>query len=123
MTIISNDWVFTGVVENVVDGDTYDISIDLGFKVYHKVRVRLRGVDTPEQFGPNATQEGKEVTGFVKSLILGDSVVLRTYKTKPSSFNRWDADIFFMLDDRQYNLGDYLLERDKAVLDERFERL
>ena len=35
-------------VERVVDGDTIDLSIDLGFDVWIRQRVRLSGIDTPE---------------------------------------------------------------------------
>jgi len=35
-------------VKKVVDGDTVDLTIDLGFSIFHKARVRLAGVDTPE---------------------------------------------------------------------------
>jgi len=35
-------------VEKVVDGDTLDITIDLGFSMFTKQRVRLNGIDTPE---------------------------------------------------------------------------
>ena len=35
-------------VKNVVDGDTIDVVIDLGFNVLFEQRVRLAGIDTPE---------------------------------------------------------------------------
>jgi len=35
-------------IVKVIDGDTVDILIDLGFSVYHKERVRLSGIDTFE---------------------------------------------------------------------------
>jgi len=35
-------------VTRVVDGDTIDVNIDLGFQVWHKARVRMLGIDTPE---------------------------------------------------------------------------
>jgi len=35
-------------VDRVVDGDTVDLIIDLGFDILHKVRIRLHGVNTPE---------------------------------------------------------------------------
>ena len=35
-------------VTYIVDGDTCDVTIDLGFKIEHKVRVRLYGINTPE---------------------------------------------------------------------------
>ena len=39
---------FVKSVDRVVDGDTVDISIDLGFSLTKKERVRLAGIDTPE---------------------------------------------------------------------------
>ena len=39
---------FVKSVDRVVDGDTVDISIDLGFNLTKKERVRLAGIDTPE---------------------------------------------------------------------------
>jgi micrococcal nuclease len=35
-------------VDRVVDGDTVDITVDLGFSIYHKMRIRLAGINTPE---------------------------------------------------------------------------
>jgi micrococcal nuclease len=35
-------------VTRVVDGDTIDVVLDLGFSILHKCRVRLYGIDTPE---------------------------------------------------------------------------
>lgn len=39
---------YSAKVVKVVDGDTIDVLIDLGFKIHHKARVRLYGVNTPE---------------------------------------------------------------------------
>ena len=36
-------------IDRVVDGDTIDVTIDLGFDLYKKERVRIAGVDTPEK--------------------------------------------------------------------------
>lgn len=33
---------------SVIDGDTVEVVVDLGFSIYHKTRVRLVGIDTPE---------------------------------------------------------------------------
>ena len=42
-------FVYTSTLERIVDGDTFDCSLDLGFDVkLHKQRVRLAGIDTPE---------------------------------------------------------------------------
>ena len=39
---------YSGTLVKVIDGDTADIMVDLGFKIHHKIRVRLYGVNTPE---------------------------------------------------------------------------
>jgi len=48
MTNKLNPWIYNAEVKKVVDGDTFDIIIDLGFKVKLDARVRLYGVNTPE---------------------------------------------------------------------------
>jgi len=42
---------------NVVDGDTIDLMIDLGFNIHHKIRVRLYGVNTPESRTTNKSEK------------------------------------------------------------------
>jgi micrococcal nuclease len=49
--MIRQQYIFSGLVNRVIDGDTYDITLDLGFYVSHRIRVRLKGVDTPEVYG------------------------------------------------------------------------
>ena len=39
---------YKAIVYRVVDGDTIDVTIDLGFKTWKKVRVRMEGINTPE---------------------------------------------------------------------------
>lgn len=43
-------YVIAQVLE-AVDGDTIDLSLDLGFNITYKVRVRILGIDTPEKVG------------------------------------------------------------------------
>lgn len=53
-------------LDRVVDGDTIDVILDLGFNVKMKERVRLSGVDTPEIWGPNASPEGPGAKQWVE---------------------------------------------------------
>lgn len=53
----------------VIDGDTVDIEIDLGFNIRLKERIRLHGVDTPEIFGANASELGKQASIFTKKWV------------------------------------------------------
>jgi endonuclease YncB( thermonuclease family) len=48
---------------NVVDGDTYDLKLDLGFHITRELRVRLEGIDTHEISGqPRESEEFKRGT-------------------------------------------------------------
>jgi micrococcal nuclease len=70
-------------IVKVVDGDTVDVLIDLGFSVYHKERVRLSGIDTPEMNSKNLTE--KEIAKKAKAFLtvwLKDqkNLTIKTYK-------------------------------------------
>ena len=39
---------YKAILDRVVDGDTIDVTIDLGFNVWKKIRVRMEGINTPE---------------------------------------------------------------------------
>tara|TARA_R100000742_G_C4271924_1_gene90980 strand:+ start:339 stop:677 length:339 start_codon:yes stop_codon:yes gene_type:complete len=41
-------WEYSAEILRVVDGDTVDVRVDLGFKVHFNVRVRLYGLNAPE---------------------------------------------------------------------------
>ena len=65
-------------VTRVVDGDTVDVDIDLGFgMVYKKQRVRLMGIDTPESRTRNLEEKfyGLKAKEFMKSMVEGKSGV------------------------------------------------
>ena len=52
----------------MVDGDTLDVTIDLGFDLYKKERVRIAGVDTPEKRTRNLEEKalGLDATNWMK---------------------------------------------------------
>ncbi len=102
-------FTYRGSIHRVVDGDTYDVILDLGFCIAHKIRVRLRGVDTPEIYGNKASSEGKIASDYVKTLIEGQDVTITTYKSAPTSFNRWEADVILKKD--SINIAEHLVEK------------
>ena len=73
-------------VTRVVDGDTVDVDIDLGFGVWlHKERVRIYGIDTPESRTRDLEEKryGLAAKEFVKEFVRdkgGSNIVLRTRK-------------------------------------------
>jgi micrococcal nuclease len=78
---------FVEEVKNVVDGDTIDVVIDLGFDILFASRVRLAGIDTPES---RTTDKAEKVLGIEakeylkKQLKDAKSVVIRTEKMNSS---------------------------------------
>tara|TARA_R110000787_G_scaffold167126_1_gene280107 strand:- start:73 stop:492 length:420 start_codon:yes stop_codon:yes gene_type:complete len=68
-------------VERVVDGDTVDVVLNLGFDIMYKSRVRLYGIDTPESRTRNLDEKarGKMAGAFLKNKIdSGEKVVIQT---------------------------------------------
>ena len=72
-------------INRVVDGDTIDVTIDLGFDLFKKERVRVAGVDTPEKRTRNLEEKtlGIDATNWLKKqledTIAGDEeLIIRT---------------------------------------------
>jgi micrococcal nuclease len=113
-------WEYKGKVVRVVDGDTFDIVVDLGFFIFHQIRVRLRGVDTPEVYGADASPEGRAVSELVKKLIEGKDVTITTYKPIATTFNRYEADVRYVDNTgASIQLSEELVKRGYAKLDSR----
>jgi len=74
-------------VENVVDGDTIDVLIDLGFDILFQSRVRLAGIDTPESRTKDIAEKalGLESKEYLKKHLKdAKSVVIKTEKMDSS---------------------------------------
>ena len=72
-------------INRVVDGDTIDVTIDLGFDLFKKERVRVAGVDTPEKRTRDLEEKelGIEATNWLKEKLDGaisgdDDLIIRT---------------------------------------------
>ena len=72
-------------INRVVDGDTIDVTIDLGFDLYKRERVRVAGVDTPEKRTKDLEEKalGLDATYWMKEQLEGaidgdDDLVIRT---------------------------------------------
>ena len=78
---------FVKEVKNVVDGDTIDVIIDLGFDILFSSRVRLAGIDTPESRTTDKAEKalGIEAKEYLKKQLKdAKSVVIRTEKMDSS---------------------------------------
>ena len=108
-------------IVRVVDGDTVDVDIDLGFGVWlQKQRVRLYGVDTPESRTRDAEEKifGNLAKKFVEDRLPVDSKQkLRTRLDGKGKFGRILGE-FLIYDpktDRESTLNQMLIETSNAV--------
>ena len=71
-------------VSRVVDGDTIDVQIDLGFSVLHRARVRMLGIDTPESRTRNKEEKvmGLAAKARLKELLKGNKIEIECSKEK-----------------------------------------
>ena len=89
------NYVYRCIVTRVVDGDTCDVSIDLGFDCWIKDRVRLMGIDTPESRTRNLEEKalGLASKARLKELLKGKKIKLETSKEGKGKFGRVLADV------------------------------
>jgi micrococcal nuclease len=95
-------------VINIIDGDTVDCVISLGFYLTATHRFRLLGVNCPEVHG-DTKAAGLEAAAYTRATLLGQTVRIRTAKS--DSFGRWLAQVF--IGDVDFNQS--LIDRGLAV--------
>ena len=84
-------------VKRVVDGDTIDCVLDLGFSVLHKCRVRLYGIDTPESRTRNRDEKARGLLAkqFLSDSIKDKEVILKSrLKDSKGKFGRVLAEVW-----------------------------
>jgi micrococcal nuclease len=75
----------------VIDGDTIQCSIDLGFDVWlHRQRVRLYGVNAPER----STESGLTSKQWLTDVLMGKPVVLESIGYRKCKYGRWLGRLF-----------------------------
>ena len=92
----------------VVDGDTFDLLIDLGYHTFVQKRIRLDGIDTPEVRGEERSK-GLVSKAAVEELIGGQQVKVHSLRER-DKYGRNIARILFGEND--VDLTDYLLENE-----------
>jgi|TARA_R110002049_G_scaffold264337_1_gene440486 micrococcal nuclease len=74
---------YNAICTRVVDGDTIDARVDLGFSVWLDCRIRLEGIDAPETRTKNLQEkvQGLETKGYLKTIMdgAGGHFVLRSH--------------------------------------------
>ena len=99
----------------VVDGDTVDVDIDLGFGVWmHKERVRLYGIDTPESRTRDLEEKkyGLAAKMFLTKWTNSGDLTLKTFKDGKGKFGRILGEIWY---GEKHNVNQLLVDNHHAV--------
>ncbi len=94
-------YLYKAKVDQVIDGDTIDLSIDLGFHVDRRGRFRLAGINAPELDNPRRTGStpGRAARDFVfNELATAKTITVKTEK-HPDLHGRYVAHLFYAEDD------------------------
>lgn len=82
-------------ITKIIDGDTIDVVIDLGFSIFTKQRLRFKGIDAPETLSKDEQERkfGNEAKDYVSNwLINQNKLIVKTYKD--DKYGRVLAEIF-----------------------------
>lgn len=98
-------------VLKVVDGDTIDVDIDLGFNVSYTQRVRLAGIDTPESRTTDLKEKalGLEVKEYLKHSLEGaEDIVIQT--EKPDSSEKYGRILgWLFINDEEISINEKMI--------------
>lgn len=91
---------YNGKILKIIDGDTLDVSIDLGFGISNILRVRLAEINTEELNDADMIKRAKAVEAKNRVVELcekkgADGVKISTFKDKKEKYGRYLAKIIF----------------------------
>ena len=105
---------YRAIIRRVVDGDTVDITLDLGFDILYNNRIRLLGIDTPESRTRDLEEKklGLAAKKRVRELCpVGSTVTVKTTKDGRGKFGRILGEIYV----GDVNVNKLLIEEGHAV--------
>ena len=110
---------YKATLMRVVDGDTIDAEIDLGFKIFIKERIRLMGIDTPESRTRNLAEKswGKAASARLSELLAeaDGKFTLVTQMQKKGKFGRILGTIEVSTKDGIVNANQVLMNENFAI--------
>ena len=111
-------YTYHATVDRVVDGDTMDLIIDLGFKITTNQRIRLRGINTPETY--NVKKDSEE---YKKGMVAKEYVLKRMDENQNQVIIETEKDVgkygryigIIRMEDSDQSLNDELVSKGLAV--------
>ena len=115
-------YIYRGKLERVVDGDTIDALIDVGFDIWVKKRIRYKGIDTWESRTRNLEEKAKglEAKARNKELLMEVSSKSGYFRLKSygvGKYGRVLGEIFIEdSEGKQYNINETLISEGHAYV-------
>jgi len=105
-------------VVSVYDGDTCTVNIDLGLHAWiHEEKLRLARINAPELVGVEKPA-GLAARDFLRSLIDGKEIYIKTIKDKQEKYGRYLAEIFVEQNGTWTNVNDQMVQNGHAAYKE-----
>jgi micrococcal nuclease len=106
-------------VVKIIDGDTVDVDIDLGFGVWmKKQRIRLYGIDTPESRTRDLEEKkyGLAAKAYLTGMLDDEAgITLKTHKDAEGKFGRILGELWRNTDYAEQSINEYMIEKHHAV--------
>jgi len=115
-------YIYRGKLDRVVDGDTIDALIDVGFDIWIKKRIRFQGIDAWESRTRNLEEKAKGLEAKARLIELLDKVsnkpgYFRIRSHGLGKYGRLLGELFIMdKDDNQININNKLIEEGHAYV-------
>ena len=115
-------YIYKAKLDRVVDGDTVDALIDVGFNIWFKKRIRFKGVDTWESRTRNLEEKalGLKAKARTKELLEKVSSKSGYFRIKSYGLGKYGrvlADVFIMdKDGKQWNINETLISEGHAYI-------
>ena len=115
-------YIYRGKLDRVVDGDTIDAMIDVGFDIWVKKRIRFKGIDTWESRTRDLAEKAKGLEAKARLIELLDKVSSKPgfFRIKSyglGKYGRLLGEIFIMdKDENQININNKLIEEGHAYI-------
>ena len=109
-------YTYTITLDRVIDGDTVDAMIDLGFDVHIKKRIRFMGINTPESRTRDLEEKARGLApkDRVKELLEEcNCITLQSHGS--GKYGRCLGELFIELNDETVNLNQLLISEGHAV--------
>ena len=102
-------YTYRAKIVKVYDGDTVTAVVDLGFGITNKIKVRLKGINTPELRGDERAL-GIISRDFLREKILNKDIVVETFKDKKGKYGRYIGTLWI----NDENINELLVEQGLA---------